>query len=250
MPKKIKWKKTPNNYLKNSQKHAPKNDLNFKGNSFSNNNIKFLQKNKKKHSISSIKVDLKENNKNKSDIYFLLKTNSNENKDKNNLSVETNLINIKEFKAEKINIDLTKIDKTSGRSVDEANNKIKFLNMKKGTNRDNQIENNFIQNTNQIMLNKFMKIISKSNPKTAKEKKMNHLNKKLSLKEARFENKLKYENVSQQKNELINAESFINEYNKNKNNNYTIKDMNQKNIVDRITVNTEPNFDSLEIMKV
>ena len=137
---------------------------------------------------------------------------------------------------------MTKIDKISGHSVDEAINKIKFLSMKTGTDRHNQIENNFMQNTNQIMLNKLMKNISKSNPKKAKEKKMNHLNKKLSLKEARFENKLKYENVSQQKNELINAELFINEYNKNKNNNYTIKDMNQRNIVDKLSVNTEPNF--------
>ena len=152
----------------------------------------------KKNSVKSVKVDLQIYN-NKLDKNHFLKTNSSDKIIKN--KIESNLTNVKEIKAEKIKIDLTKIDKSSEANITDRINKIKYLNLKTDIIQNNQVENNRIPNTKEIKLDKFIKIISKSNPKAGKHKKIINYNKKFSLKDARYENKLKYE----QKNELINA---------------------------------------------
>ena len=231
-------KKKSDNNVKKIKKFS---QINYKRNSSTNNSIKPFSKKKKKISIKSFKVDLINNNKNKSGTNLILQTNSrdSENKNKkNNISIETNLINIKEFKAEKINIDLTEMDKASNVNMDDKNN-TKYLNLKTEV---NNIGKNI--NNNQIKLNKEIKKISKSNPKITKEKKRMKSDKKLSLKEARYEKKLKYVNIKNQNNDLIYAKSFIDDYKKNKNDNILI-DANKTNIEDKISVNTEPNICSL-----
>ena len=84
---------------------------------------------------------------------------------------------------------------------------------------------------------KSVKNISKSNPKSPRIGRINNFNKRLSLQEARLENKLKYEKNTNPKNELINAESFINAYK-------IIKSKTKKYNDDKKSVNTEPNNDS------
>jgi hypothetical protein len=237
IPNKIKIRKTSNNKLK---KNILVGHLNSKTNSSMGHNMDLFPKNKKKHSFKSVKVNLKIYN-HKSDINSVIKTNSSDNKNKiNKKKVETNLTNVKGFKAEKIKIDLTKIDKSSEKSITDRINNIKYLNLKTEINQKNQAENDKNINTNQINLDKFIKNFSRSNPKLGRQKKMINLNKKMSLKDARYENKLKYE----QKNELYltNAESFITEYEKNKNN---IKDINKRNIEDKKSVNTETNMGTI-----
>ena len=74
--------------------------------------------------------------------------------------------------------------------------------------KNNHIDIN-IHNDHPTNINQFNNF-SKSHSKSKKE---NY--KKLSLKEARYENKIKYEKIPQPKNELYYAESFINEYKTN-----------------------------------
>ena len=189
-------------------------------------------------------MDLKNDNKNNSGINLILNTNSSDNKNKknkNNISIETNLINIKEFKAEKIKIDLTEMDKTSELNMDDKIN-IKYLNLKTEINENNDKEKNI--NNNQFMPNKAIKKISKSIPKVAKGQKRMKSDKKLSLNKARYEKKLKYVNLNNQNSDLIYAKSFIDDYKKNKNENLII-DTNKTNIDDKMSVNTEPNIYSI-----
>ena len=238
IPNKIKIRKTSNNKLK---KNIPVGHLNSKTNSSMGHNMDLFHKNKKKHSFKSVKVNLKIYN-HKSEINSLIKTNSSDNKNKTKKNKnQTNLTNVKGFKAEKIKIDLTKIDKSSETSITDRINNIKYLNLKTEITQNNQAENDKNPNTSKIDLDKFIKNFSKSNPKLGRQKKMINLNKKMSLKDARYENKLKYE----QKNELYltNAESFITEYEKNKNN--IIKDINKRNIEDKKSVNTETNMGTI-----
>ena len=236
IPNKFKIRKTPNYQFK---KIMPIGHLNSKISSKTSDNLELIPVNKKKNSVKSVKVDLQIYN-NKLDKNHFLKTNSSDNKNKIiKNKIESNLTNVKEIKAEKIKIDLTKIDKSSEANITDRINKIKYLNLKTDIIQNNQIENNRIPNTKEIKLDKFIKIISKSNPKAGKHKKIINYNKKFSLKDARYENKLKYE----QKNELINAESFINEYEKNKNN--IIKDINKRNAEDKKSVNTESNIGTI-----
>ena len=68
--------------------------------------------------------------------------------------------------------------------------------------------------------------------------------KKLTLQEARYENKLKYEKVSNGKTELLYAESFLNEYKKMKSNDSLkikqyIKNMNNSRTMD---INNKPDI--------
>ena len=144
-------------------------------------------------------------------------------------------MNILEFKAEKIDIDLTEINKNNlDLNIDEIKNKqIKQQNDKKK------------EQTESIILQKCINNISKSNPKiNLKQNKLKNFTKKLSLQEARLENKIKSKESSQPKNELKNVQSFINEYNTNKSKIY-IKDKDKKNNEDKISVKTEPNIDKL-----
>ena len=178
-------------------------------------------------------------NSNKSDLNIFSKNVSSEKSKKLNINIDTNLNNIKEFHAEKINIDLTAFNKINSElnSNDKINN-ITYLSLKIDEAKEIQSESN----NSLINLNKIVKNISKSNPKVIKENRMNNYNKKLNLKEARFEKKKNYGKLSQPKNELIYVESFINEYKKNKTKNI-LKDRNKRNMEDKKSINTEPNID-------
>ena len=241
IPQKNEHKKKSDN---NKYKFKKYPQLNYKRNSSSNNSIKSFSKKHQKYPIKSFKVDLKNDNKNNSGINLILNTNSSDNKNKknkNNISIETNLINIKEFKAEKIKIDLTEMDKTSELNMDDKIN-IKYLNLKTEINENNDKGKNI--NNNQFMPNKAIKKISKSIPKVAKGQKRMKSDKKLSLNKARYEKKLKYVNLNNQNSDLIYAKSFIDDYKKNKNENLII-DTNKTNIDDKMSVNTEPNIYSI-----
>ena len=232
-PIKNKFKKTPKNENKIKYKFPIINNLN-KRNSSNNHNIKIFQKDNKKLSVKSVKIDLLNNN-NKSEINILPRKNSSEKSRKKNIINENNLMNIHEFKAEKIDIDLTEINKNNlDLNLDEIKNKqIKQQNDKKK------------EQTESIILQKCINNISKSNPKiNLKQNKLKNFTKKLSLQEARLENKIKSKESSQPKNELKNVQSFINEYNTNKSKIY-IKDKDKKNNEDKISVKTEPNIDKL-----
>lgn len=238
-------------------------------------------RNQKKNSLKSVKVDLKPKNyseinlnqnngnggikRDKSD-----NDKSNHNSNNNNLNInsnsDNNLISVKAFKAEKVNIDLTNIDKDNYKekerdkdniSLNEKINNIKLLKLKdkmKSSNRDNDKrakskKKNYTivanTNTNSNNNNRHIKKMSKSNPKISKEQNSNNNNnqiKKLTLQEARYENKLKYEKVSNGKTELLYAESFLNEYKKMKSNDSLkikqyIKNMNNSRTMD---VNNKP----------
>jgi hypothetical protein len=198
-------------------------------------------RNQKKNSLKSVKVDLKPKNysemnlnqnnggskRDKSD-----KSNHNNNNNNFNSYSDNNLISVKAFKAEKVNIDLTNIDKDKeidNISLNEKINNIKLLKLKdkvKSSNRDNdkrakskKKNNTIVNNNNNNNNNRYRKKMSKSNPKISKEQNSNNNQiKKLTLQEARYENKLKYEKVSNGKTELLYAESFLNEYKKMKSN--------------------------------
>ena len=219
IPKINKWKKTPNNNINKTKKLSLITNPNNKKNN-NINNLVIFPKNKKKQSVKSIKINLIENN-NKYYSNSFIKSDSCEKNNKNNIKIDiANLNNIKEFRAEKINIDLTELDeKNIGQNIIEKKAAIKYLNL---------------QNEKII---KSVKNISKSNPKSPRIGRINNFNKRLSLQEARLENKLKYEKNSNPKNELINAESFINAYK-------IIKSKTKKYNDDKKSVNTEPNNDS------
>ena len=238
--KKNRCKKTPNNDLKKIKKQISLNRPKYKRHSSSNNNIGILAKNNKRHSIRSVKVDLKQinNNKYSSKINCFVKDNSNDNIQEikqGTINLETNSINIKEFKAEEIRIDLTKdAEINSEKNLEEKINKTKELNFTNKTLKNNNAVNNGFKNLKDKNINKFIKIISKSKENENKRK----TNKRLSLQKARYENKLKKEVGSQPKIKLMHAEIFIDNYSKNKEN-YTL---NEKNNEDKLSINTEPNF--------
>ena len=100
-----------------------------------------------------------------------------------------------------------------------------------------------INNNNNNNNNRHLKKMSKSNPKISKEQNSNNNQiKKLTLQEARYENKLKYEKVSNGKTELLYAESFLNEYKKMKSNDSLkvkqyIRNMNNSRTMD---INNKP----------
>ena len=219
IPKINKWKKTPNNNINKTKKLSLITNPNNKKNN-NINNLVIFPKNKKKQSVKSIKINLIENN-NKYYSNSFIKSDSCEKNNKNNIKIDiANLNNVKEFRAEKINIDLTELDeKNIGQNIIEKKAAIKYLNL---------------QNEKII---KSVKNISKSNPKSPRIGRINNFNKRLSLQEARLENKLKYVKNSNPKNELINAESFINAYK-------IIKSKTKKYNDDKKSVNTEPNNDS------
>ena len=251
-------KKTPTNNMNYFKKYCSINKQNSQRHSNSIRGPNSNNRNQKKNSLKSVKVDLKSKNyseinlnqnngcskRDKSD-----KSNSNSNNN-NNLNSDNNLISVKAFKAEKINIDLTNIDKDNI-SLNEKINNIKLLKLKdkvKSNNRDNDKRAKSkkkyytIVNSNN---NRHLKNMSKSNPKISKEQNSNNNQiKKLTLQEARYENKLKYEKVSNGKTELLYAESFLNEYKKMKSNdsmkiNQYIKNMNNSRTMD---INNKPDI--------
>ena len=253
-------KKTPTNNMNYFKKYCSINKQNSQRHSNSIRGPNSNNRNQKKNSLKSVKVDLKSKNyseinlnqnngcskRDKSD-----KSNSNSNNN-NNLNSDNNLISVKAFKAEKINIDLTNIDKDNI-SLNEKINNIKLLKLKdkvKSNNRDNdkraksKKKNYTIVNSNNNN-NRHIKKMSKSNPKISKEQNSNNNQiKKLTLQEARYENKLKYEKVSNGKTELLYAESFLNEYKKMKSNDSLkikqyIKNMNNSRTMD---INNKPDI--------
>ena len=252
-------KKTPTNNMNYFKKYCSINKQNSQRHSNSIRGPNSNYRNQKKNSLKSVKVDLKSKNyseinlnqnngcskRDKSD-----KSNSNSNNN-NNLNSDNNLISVKAFKAEKVNIDLTNIDKDNI-SLNEKINNIKLLKLKdkvKSSNRDNdkraksKKKNYTIVNSNNN--NRHIKNMSKSNPKISKEQNSNNNQiKKLTLQEARYENKLKYEKVSNGKTELLYAESFLNEYKKMKSNDSLkikqyIKNMNNSRTMD---INNKPDI--------
>ena len=274
-------KKTPTNNMNYFKKYTSINKQNSQRHSNSIRGPNVNYRNQKKNSLKSVKVDLKPKNyseinlnqnngnggikRDKSD-----NDKSNHNSNNNNLNInsnsDNNLISVKAFKAEKVNIDLTNIDKDNYKekerdkdniSLNEKINNIKLLKLKdkvKSSNRDNDKrakskKKNYTivanTNTNSNNNNRHIKKMSKSNPKISKEQNSNNNNnqiKKLTLQEARYENKLKYEKVSNGKTELLYAESFLNEYKKMKSNDSLkikqyIKNMNNSRTMD---VNNKP----------
>ena len=237
IPDKNTMKKTPDKNFKEIKKYMNANKQNYKRISSSNTiSMEKFRNVKKKHSVKSVKVDFTKINNNKSDRNILTKDNSSDKcgiVNQKKIKIETNLINIKDFKAEKIKIDLTEIDRNnSEQNLDDKINRIKYLNLKTEVTKKNEYH---------ISSDRAIKSFLKSNPKLTEKNKKINLNKRLSLQEARYENKLKSENISQPKNKLCNAELFINNYSKNKKNN-KLRDSNKRNNEDKISVNTEPNI--------
>ena len=192
------------------------------------NNSEQIKKTKK-YLTKSITVDLKRKNCSPEiKPNEILSTNKNDN---NNKNYQSNQLIIKPFKPEQLSIDLNKIQNNQNIKIkNDLTEKINNIMLSKSNNNNNnKIQNSFITLRNSKMKN--IKI-SKSNPKLIINNKSNkNVFKKLSLKEARFENKLKLEKISNEKNELNFAESFINEYNKMKyrksvNNLYNLKTKN------------------------
>ena len=272
-------KKTPTNNMNYFKKYASINKQNSQRHSNSIRGPNVNYRNQKKNSLKSVKVDLKPKNyseinlnqnnggvkRDKSDND---KSNHNSNNNNFNSNYENNLISIKAFKAEKVNIDLTNIDKDNYKEKDKEKEKekdnislnekisnIKLLKLKdkmKSSNRDNEKrakskKKNYttvnINNNNNNNNNRHLKKMSKSNPKISKEQNSNNNQiKKLTLQEARYENKLKYEKVSNGKTELLYAESFLNEYKKMKSNDSLkvkqyIRNMNNSRTMD---INNKP----------
>ena len=216
--KENKIKKTSTNNL-NHKKYSFINQQNSKINLSTNNNEDFFirRNDKKKHSVKSVKINFKQNNN--SELTFNLKSNENKSNksDKSNNKIDNN-VNIRPFKAEKINIDLTNLDKDScSDTIKEKNNNINLLKLKNGKikmNFKNDISKQIKSSKYNSINNKQINKISKSNPKISQKKDKNNQVRKLTLQEARFENKVKIEKVTNVKNELISAESFLNEYKK------------------------------------
>ena len=214
-------KKTPTNNLNNYIKFSFIKQQNNKRNSIPNNPEKNNTKyNYSKNSITkSVKIDFKQNNN------IQLNQGINTNKiEKSNNNIDNNLANIKAFKAEKINIDLTNIDRNNSleHSLNDKINNIKLLktnNEKVKMNNSKEIIKKTKSKKNSSINNKNSNKISNSIPNISKEKKLkNNKIKKLKLQEARYENKLKLDKNTSEKVELISAECFINDYKKLKTN--------------------------------
>ena len=223
-PKDYRNKKTPTNNMNNYKKYSSISQQHSKSNSSTNNNIATISRNYKKNSVKSIKIDFKQNNL----CEFNLNPNSSSNKSDKG-KTENNITNVKAFKAEKINIDLTNID-NSEKTLNKKINNIKLLKINKdkvNNTIQNGINTKFKSKKKSPINNNKINKKSQSNPKQSKEK--NSKNKKLTLKEARYENKLKYDKIPLRKGELHLAESFINNYQKMKSN-ISLKKKQFKNI--------------------
>ena len=197
----------PKNINKNVKiKCSSKNRDNSKTNSI-NNNSEVIMKNKK-NLIKSVTVDLKRKNNSPEIKVNEILEKSKTDQTKERINKKNNFLIIKSFKPEKLSIDLNNIRNQNFIIQADLTEKINEIKISKTKNIKNQKSNREAINRNL----KNMKS-SKSNPKLLIEKKVNkNFIKKLSLKEARFENKLKYEKETNRKNELNVAENFINQY--------------------------------------
>ena len=221
-----KIKKTASSNVNTFKKYSFVNQQNTKRNSSINNNNDF-SRNNKKQSVNSVKNDKNQSNISELNLNHIFSSNKSERSDKSNKSnknnnVDNNSIIINTFKGEKINIDLTNKDNDnkSENIINDKINNIKSLLLKNDKARKINLNGNNKKaksKKNYIIKNKQITKISKSNPKITKDKPstFNQI-KKLTLQEARYENKLKYDKIPNGKNELNSAESFLNEYKKMK----------------------------------
>ena len=211
-------KKTPTNNISNFKKYSFINQQISKRNTSSD-----ISKNIKKSSVKSIKIDFKLTNN--SDLYLnqILNSMKGDKTERTNNNSDKNWANTKTFKAEKINIDLTNIDKDniSEPILHDKINNIKLFQLKKDKIKNynqNGIKKKAKSRKLSLHNNKEINMMSKSNPKLSKEKISNNNKiRKLTLQEARYENKLKFDKAIIGKGELNYAESFINDYKKMKN---------------------------------
>jgi hypothetical protein len=202
-------KKSTNNKINNKKINKKKYSSIIRNNSknISSNNSEIMIK-YKSNLIKSITVDLKRNKYSPESNLNKVKSNKDKKSDnsKNSQHSDNNILIIQPFKPEKLCIDLNKIQNLKDSVKNDLNEKIKSIRLSKVKKDKHQK----IINRNEKLINS-----SKSNPKLLIEKKSNkNYIKKLSLQEARFENKLKYEKIPKKKYDLNIAESFINEYKK------------------------------------
>ena len=202
-------KKSTNNKINNNKINKKKYSSIIRNNSknISSNNSEIMIK-YKSNLIKSITVDLKRNKYSPESNLNKVKSNKDKKSDnsKNSQHSDNNILIIQPFKPEKLCIDLNKIQNLKDSVKNDLNEKIKSIRLSKVKKDKHQK----IINRNEKLINS-----SKSNPKLLIEKKSNkNYIKKLSLQEARFENKLKYEKIPKKKYDLNIAESFINEYKK------------------------------------
>ena len=179
------------------------------------NNITEFAVKSNKNLIKSVTVDLKREKYSPEKISNVKSciSNKTDKSDKSNKSKKNNnnnLLIVKPFKAEKLSIDLNNL-KSPLINQNDLNEKINNIKLSK--------KNNKAKNSNSKTRKMKNIKLSKSNPKLLKEIQINKMFiKKLSLQEARYENKMKGEKKINQRNELNTAESFINEYKKMKTN--------------------------------
>ena len=201
-------KKTPTNKMNNFKKYSFIKQQN-KRNSSPNNTEKNISKNKNSNiSITrSVKINFKLNNNkelNHDHGISAIKL------EKINNILDNNSTNVKTFKAEKINIDLTNINRYNS-LMDSLNDKINNINLLKINSEKVKMNKNAESKKNRMNNNKN----SNSNPKISDEKKLKKNKiKKLNLQKARYENKIKYDKNTCEKIGLVSAESFINDYKK------------------------------------
>ena len=206
---KNKIKKCTNSKINNNKINKKKYSSIIRNNSknISSNNSEIMIK-YKSNLIKSITVDLKRNKYSPESNSNKVKSNKDKKSDnsKNSQHSDNNILIIQPFKPEKLCIDLNKIQNLKDSVKNDLNEKINSIRLSKVKKDKHQK----IINRNEKLINS-----SKSNPKLLIEKKSNkNYIKKLSLQEARFENKLKYEKIPKKNYDLNIAESFINEYKK------------------------------------
>ena len=206
-------KKTQIKQLINNNKDKSTDKLNDNVKKYSS---KIIQKSKKdlnksfspkkflKRINKSITANLKRNYSPEVVSNQINKTNNFNNENNENDLWSLNSFKIYKLKSKKENLNDNKIIFDLNQNL----NKVKIKKMK-----TNKIIN--IIKKNAINDNSKNIIISKSNPRLLIDNKISKIFiKRLSLKEARYENKLKYEKYSNRRNDLNVAESFINEYKK------------------------------------
>ena len=219
-----KKKITMNNNSKINKKYSSNI---FKQNMIKKTNIsEYSDKNTGKNLIKSITVDLKRNNyspeliiktqSNNKTSYTnnTFKTNKTDKGIKNKNKYNSNLLAVKPYTSEKLSIDLNNL-KDPLNIQNDLNENINKIRLSKKNN--NYITKN-VNSLNRNLKNINIKI-SKPNPKLLKEIQINKkMIKKLSLQEARYENKLKGDKNNNEKNELNLAQDFINKYDQMKSN--------------------------------
>jgi hypothetical protein len=191
-----------------------------------NNNLHSNKpRNQKKNSVRSVKFEDKHQiNLSELNLPNIIISNKREKNDKSNNNTGIKSMNINLFKSKKINIDLTNINKDneSDNNLNNKFNDMKSLSSKNEKYKTMKKNPNLTKKPNSkkyyaLIIKKEMAKTSRSNPKLSKEMPIiNNQTKKLSLQEARYENKLKYDKIIIGKSELNSAECFLNDYKKMK----------------------------------